>query len=129
MRVLKEMWCSWGSRPTAAPAIPASPAEIVETFRPIERKHAISMQNFHLMQTFHVIVACGRRRLAERSARQVFFDPAGAARALVFGSGRFPAQAVVVLAGNCFTITCHTGNTLVRSAATLARLVALSSVS
>jgi hypothetical protein len=44
------------------------------------------------------------------------------------GSGRFPAPAVVILAGDCFTVTRHTGCTMVRIAAVFAGFVAVPSV-
>src|ERR1700722_6532120 len=43
-------------------------------------------------------------------------------------SGRFPAPAVIVLAGDCLAVTCHTGNTVVSGAAEFAWLVALTRV-
>jgi hypothetical protein len=48
-----------GCVPGSGPRIGAWPAVSVETFRPVEIKHAICMQNFHGMQSFHVVAACG----------------------------------------------------------------------
>src|SRR4030088_126784 len=54
--------------------------------------------------------------------------PEGQCARHVPGSGRFPAPAVVVLTGDCFYVTCHTGSTVVSLAAVLAWLVAVAPV-
>ena len=41
------------------PAARAWAAVSVETFRPVEIKHAICVRSFHGMQSFHVVAACG----------------------------------------------------------------------
>lgn len=47
----------------------------------------------------------------------------------VLASGRLPAPAIIVFAGNCFAVTCHAGHTVIRLAAKLTRLVAVPPVS
>ena len=41
------------------PAARAWAAVSVETFRPVEIKHAICVRSFHEMRSFHVVAACG----------------------------------------------------------------------
>src|SRR5487761_599190 len=41
------------------------------------------------------------------------------------GSGRLPAPAIIVLAGNCFSVTCHAGGAVIRIAAEFAGFVAV----
>jgi len=48
-----------GRAPSSSPALGAWPLFSVETFRPVEIKHAIYVQSFHGMQGFHVVAACG----------------------------------------------------------------------
>ena len=45
--------------PDSSPAVGARRAVSVETLHPAEIKHAICMQNFHGMQSFHVVAAGG----------------------------------------------------------------------
>jgi hypothetical protein len=45
------------------------------------------------------------------------------------GSGRLPAPAIIVFAGNCFSVACHAGGTVIRIAAEFAGFVAVPPIS
>jgi hypothetical protein len=48
-----------GRVPAGSCSRPGSAAVSVETFRPVEIKHAPRVRSFHGMQSFHVVAACG----------------------------------------------------------------------